>query len=413
MKKTLLFALVLSLAVMFAVPAFAFKIESGKDNSFYFGAAVFTDLAIWNRNKELVPGGKSDRTELIFDLPRHSRIRGSLDVGNVGAYWEVRLGGNQQDTNAGTPGWSTTGFYFAEGAKLYGYYKFGNCTFLAGKTDGHFYSVAAYQNIGYNNNNHIAGFGFGPVYDSRNAQVRFSQDVSKTFGYDISLVQPIYYQDNGTGIVAPTTLGAQQSLGTFPQLALKMRMNFGAVSLMPAGILQYVKWNDLPNVGGNNPDDNMTAWAVVLPIVVKAGAFTGTFQGSYGINEGGPSAQSAGYQAAQALLGFNSQWHQYRRRGGSIKNTTGYQGFMDLAFTSGAVTPHFYVGYDKAENDLYVGDKNNVRMMYGVGINWKIVDSFYVVPEFTYYDQGKDPTRLGNPELGKEWIGGVQFQFVF
>ena len=38
MKKTLLFALVLGLAVMFAVPAFAFKIESGKDTTFYFGA---------------------------------------------------------------------------------------------------------------------------------------------------------------------------------------------------------------------------------------------------------------------------------------------------------------------------------------------------------------------------------------
>jgi hypothetical protein len=35
MKKTLLFALVLGLAVMFAVPAFAFKIESGKEPSSY------------------------------------------------------------------------------------------------------------------------------------------------------------------------------------------------------------------------------------------------------------------------------------------------------------------------------------------------------------------------------------------
>ena len=56
MKKTLLFALVLSLAVMFAVPAFAFKIESGKDTIFYFGALMYTDIGAWNRSKELVPG---------------------------------------------------------------------------------------------------------------------------------------------------------------------------------------------------------------------------------------------------------------------------------------------------------------------------------------------------------------------
>ena len=56
MKKTLLFALVLGLAVMFAVPALAFKIESGKDTSFYFGALVLTDLGAWNRSKELARG---------------------------------------------------------------------------------------------------------------------------------------------------------------------------------------------------------------------------------------------------------------------------------------------------------------------------------------------------------------------
>ena len=107
MKKTLLFALVLGLAVMFAVPAFAFKIESGKDTSFYFGALAYTDLGAWNRSKELAPGGKSDRTELVLDVPRHSRVRGNLDVGNVGAYFEMRLGGDQQLSNAGNAAFSS------------------------------------------------------------------------------------------------------------------------------------------------------------------------------------------------------------------------------------------------------------------------------------------------------------------
>ena len=206
MKKTLLFALVLGLAVMFAVPAFAFKIEGAKDTNFYFGALAYTDLGAWNRSKELAPGRKSEQTELILNVPRHSRIRGNLDVGNVGAYWEVRLGGD-----AATIATSKSRLFklrvaatFAESAKLYGYYKFGNCTLLAGKTDGQFMSVTAYQNLGFDNNNHIAGFGWGAIYDQRNAQVRFSQDISKAFGYDFSLVQPQYYNDNGLlGTVAP------------------------------------------------------------------------------------------------------------------------------------------------------------------------------------------------------------------
>jgi hypothetical protein len=51
--------------------------------------------------------------------------------------------------------------------------------------------------------------------------------------------------------------------------------------------------------------------------------------------------------------------------------------------------------------------------MYGVGVNWKIAESFYVVPEFTYYNYGKNLLNPQNPDLGTEWLGGVQFQFVF
>jgi hypothetical protein len=382
MKKALIFALVLGLAVMFAVPAFAFKIEGAKDNNFYFGGLMLTDVGAWNRSKELAPGGKSDRTEFILDVPRHSRVRGSVEVGKVGGFFEIRLGGDRQTTNPAFFGGAEI-----EGAKLYGWYTFGNCTLLAGKTDGHVYSVAPGQNLGLQNNNHVAGFGWGNIYDNRDTQIRFSQNISKAFGYDISLVQPQYYTDSTI-----------QSYATVPMVAAKLRMNFGVVSLMPAGYYQYVKWDNLP--GGF--DDNMSSWFTVLPVVVKAGAFTGTFQVGYGQNTTSPLALQGGF-------------HQYRRDGaGKVKNTTTLNGFVDLAFNAGPVIPHLYVGYDKAENtDVYVGDKYNVRMMYGASLNWKIADSFYIVPEFTYYDYGKSPTTAGNPDLGKEWLGGVQFQFVF
>ena len=423
MKKTLLFALVLGLAVMFAVPAFAFKIESGKDNTFYFGAAIFTDFAAWNYSKEL-GNGKSDKTQAILNLAQHSRIRGNLDVGNVGAYWEVRMGGNQAGAQGASGSFSSTGgYYFAESAKLYGYYKFGNCTLLAGKTDGHFYSVGAYQNIGYGlaaptgGSPHIALFGFGNNYDNRNPQIRFSQDVNKSFGYDISVVESQYYWDTGIGsatgapIGSPSTANAAQSYATFPMVAAKLRMNFGAVSLMPAAYVQYVKWDNLPG----NADDNMTSWAATLPVVFKAGAFTGTFAGTYGINMG------TRLNVLQGALQAQSVWHGYGRTpSGAIKNTTGWNAFMDLAFTSGAVTPHFYMGYDKAINDDIYGrglssgsDNFNQRTAIGASVNWKIAESFFIVPEFTYYNYGKNPTVNGNPDIGTEWLGGVQFQFIF
>jgi len=415
MKKLLILALVLGLAVMLALPAFAFKIESAKDNTFYFGGLLMTDFGAWNRSKELF-NGKSDNTQMILNIPNNSRIRGLLEVGNVGGYWELRLGGNQQNAQGVSGNFSSTGgYYFVESGKLYGYYKFGNCTLLAGKTDGHVYSVLPYQNLGNDENRHSGGQGWGGVYDQRVTQVRFSQDVSKSFGYDISLVQPMYYFDSGTGSAtgAPAangTAGAVQSYATFPMVAAKLRMNFGAVSLMPAGYIQYVKWDNLaPALNKQTPDDNMTSWAAVLPVVVKAGAFTGTFQGAYGQNMG------SRFNTAQGVLDKQSVYHGYGRTpNGAVKNTTGYNAFADLAFTSGAVTPHFYVGWDKATNDdVYVGDKYNQRWMYGVGVNWKIAESFYLIPEFTYYNWGNNPTAAKNPSLGTEWLGGVQFQFVF
>jgi hypothetical protein len=404
MKKSLILTLILGLVVIMAVPASAFRIEGAKDTKFYFGALILTDIGAWSRDSDVFKTqlpGETDRTEMILNMPRHSRIRGVIESGSVGAYWEVRLGASQQGTFA-APGTYTGngGAYATEGAKLYGYYKFGNCTFLAGKTDGHIYSVTAYQNLGFNNNNHLAGFGWGTIYDARVAQIRFSQDISKTFGYDITLAEPFYYTDNG-GTTVSAAYPLRNSQAGFPLTAAKLRMNFGAVSLMPAGFVQYVKWNDLRIPGNDNPDDNMTSWGVVLPVVVKAGAFTGTFQGTYGQNLNGP-------------LTLQSVYHRYQRVNGSIKDTTGWNGFADLAFTAGAVTPHFYIGYDRAENDdAYVGDKYNARMMYGVGVNWKITDNFYVVPEFTWYDYGKNPRVANNPNLGTEWLGGVQFQFVF
>jgi hypothetical protein len=413
MKKIVIFALVLGLAVMFAIPASAFKIESGKDTTFYFGALFLTDFAAWNRSKELF-NGKSDNTQMVLNVPSNSRIRGVLETGNVGAYWELRMGGDQQPANAGNASYSSSGYYFGESAKLYGYYKFGNCTILAGKTDGAVFSVIPYQNLGNDENRHSGGTGWGGVIDQRNTQIRFSQDVSKAFGYDISLVQPMYYQDSGVGSatgapvnsLAGVNVGVQ-SYATFPMVAAKLRMNFGAVQLMPAGYIQYVKWDNLPG----KADDNMTSWAAVLPVVVKIGAFTGTIQGAYGQNMGSRLSNAGGVFDKQSI------YHGYARTAdGTVKNTTGWNAFMDLAFTAGPVTPHFYLGYDKAVNsDVYgkFGDDFNQRLMAGVGVNWKIAESFYVVPEFTYYNWGKNPTVKGNPDLGTEWLGGVQFQFVF
>ena len=65
MERAIFFALILGLAVMFSVPASAFKIESPNETLFQFGAWIATDLGVWYRSKEL-RNGKSDNTQNDF-----------------------------------------------------------------------------------------------------------------------------------------------------------------------------------------------------------------------------------------------------------------------------------------------------------------------------------------------------------
>ena len=145
----------------------------------------------------------------------------------------------------------------------------------------------------------------------------------------------------------------------------------------------------------------MMTWYVQLPVLVKAGPFVGKFQLGYGKN--------------LAIYPLQSAFHKYQRVDGKIKDTTGITGFFDLGFTAGMATPHLYFGYDRAENsDAYrIGDNNNTRIAYGANVSLKISDSFYVIPELNYYDYGKRPNALGSPDIGKEWLAGVQFMFTF
>jgi len=397
MKKSLIFALVLALAVVVAVPAFAFRMEGPKDTKFYLGGVALTDIGIWHLDKEVAqrsgyPNNTAAVDQFLLTVPRHSRLRAMVQSGNVGAYWELgmgrdlRAGHEEADGQSILAGQRTN---YIETRKIYGWYSFGNCTLMAGKNDGSLNVIYPFQNLGFENNNHVIGLGWGAVYDDRSAQIRFSQNVSKMFSYQVSLVQPFYTDVTVNGVNYDT-------IAKYPRIDALMTMNFGAVSLSPAASFNYYYYD-------NNPpgyDTSVNAWLVQLPVVVKAGAFT--FSGLIGY--------------AQNIFQYNLQSAYWRPAyiNGKVKNTTGLYGFADFAFTAGAVTPHFYIGYDAPENtDVYVGDKKNERLMYGISVNWKVADNFFLVPEFTMYDYGKNPTVAGNPSLGKEWLGGIQFQFVF
>ncbi len=378
------------LAIALAMPALAFTIEGAKGETMYIGGTFMTDFGLWNRSSELIAGkpgntSLSSRTEFIDNVPNNSTLHGTVEVGPTGMLWEFGMGENRNLINVQTS--------YVETRLLYGWYNFGNCQILAGKNHGQIYSVVPWQVLGLWEG-HKGGYGWGSVYDQRNAQVRFTQNISKEVRWQISFVDPNQYADTAA---SPAN---KNSYAVLPQMDAKVSMNFGMISLYPAFGYQSVKWDNTVN----GADDNVTSWYGVLPIVVKVGGFTGTIQGGIGQN-------------ILAILSTDESAFQnyFRDANGQIKNTTGMNGFIDLAYSFGPATPHIYFGYDNAKNsdEWTVGNDYNTRMMYGASINYMITPNLYVIPEFTYYDYGKQPGVASKPDIGKEWLGGVQFRFIF
>ena len=235
MKKLAIFALVLGLAIAITVPALAFKIEGDKDQKFYFGGQAVVDLGYWQRSKEFAPAWGGNRLEdgsPSSISPQFTMIKASFESGNAGAYWELGLGrdnitGNDQVEAASGADKGSNKYNYLENRKIYGWYKFGNCKITAGKLDGSFLAMAPAQMMGYMQG-HLSLVGWGVLWDDRTSQVRYSQEISKAFGYQISLVQPVVYGE-GTGVTSI------DSYANFPRVDARFDLNFGPVSLFPGG----------------------------------------------------------------------------------------------------------------------------------------------------------------------------------
>jgi hypothetical protein len=278
----------------------------------------------------------------------------------------------------------------------------GNYELRFGKDDGWIYSgVDPGQSVGHSmsavalgSGMTSKGMGWGNVYDGRYAQVSFLQTVNKQFNYRISLVAPPQVTD--------ATL-VRTSFAQMPILAAKANFNWNWIRIFPAVAFQQVKFGNV----AAGVDDTVISYYASLPVRATFGAFTATGMIGFGQNT-----------ANMIATPINGLYQIYQRVGTSVKNTGALNGFINFSYTFGSVTPHIYFGYDKATNsDAWTTFENsNVRQMYGVSAHWKVTPNFTVKPEVSVFDFGKRPNTTfanGANDLGKDWIAGVQFQFVF
>ncbi len=221
MKRMGCFAVVMGVFFAMVIPALAFTIDGAKGEKMYIGGQFLTDFMYWNQSKELTKTG-SDETQFVTAVPNNSKLRGSLEIGNVGGYWELGMGGSEAGTLNAISGATNN---YVETRKLYGWYKLNQCEIRAGKDDGYSVTFVPAQYLGQNDNRHFGGQGWGSLNDWRDPQVRFTQNISKEFGYMITLLQPTVFTDN-----------TRVSYSPVPRAALKMMLNFGVVSLLYSSI---------------------------------------------------------------------------------------------------------------------------------------------------------------------------------
>jgi len=438
MKKLGVLGLVIGLVMVLALPASAVTVGD-KNANITIGGWFTLDTNYKGTDKNFqtyvaVPtGGGKDKTQWIEDVPFWSFLYIMLNVGNVSGYAEIATSVSRDYNNyqgvsyigssAGTSintgiGAATNTADFLTDSRWYGQYTFGNCSIQAGKNDNWLvssaYGVYPTSTLGYSaaNTTHVALIGFGWQYDGKNANIRFKQDINKMFGYQIALVDTGTYGETWTpaGSPAGTAYTIRQSYAQFPTIAAKIMLNFGPVALYPAAAYQQVKWDALQAGYG----DTMTSWTALLPVIVKAGPFTGTMQVSYGQNTGGPTSSNVLMRGQNAYTGF------LRDASGNIKDTTNMVGYFEAGFTFGPVTPHIWYSFDWAQNDNW---KNKPgyndyyqRTTYGINAYYKVNNNFLIVPEVAFYDYGTYPgvSPYGYKfDLGKEWLAGIHFRFNF
>lgn len=413
MRKLGLLALVLGLVVAFAMPVSAITIDGGKGETVYIGGTWLLDFGAFNRSKERMgsTNGSAERTQLVLGIPPTALFKTLVTAGQSKGYMEFGFGSSYANDSVGTQVATNNvggnNLNYVEIRKFYGSYTVGNCELRVGKDSDWLYSgIVPAQSFGLGATGIINGFGFGSFYDGRLNQVAFLQTVNKQFNYRLSLVSPreIVASSTSNGLLGANETVGRAPFSQLPTLAAKAQLNFGMLNLYPAVAYSQTKWDGLNNAAGTNGwDDSVTSWFGALPAKFTAGPFTATGSVAAGLNIGNMMTNTNAFQVYQRLST------------GKIKNTSAIMGFIDVAYTFGAFTPHFYYGYDKAENsDAWTSNESsNTRQMYGVTLEWVISPNFIVKPQFTVFDYGKKVATASSPEIGKDWIGGVQFMFNF
>jgi len=396
MKKLFVLGMAALLLVAFSVPAMA---------DVKIGGIIFTDFYYIDRNDDSMfnpQRGYASYQNTAIQVPNITRLYGRwTNEDNVGMYIEFGLG----QGGGGIDASSSDDQNSATVRHAYGWWDV-NPMFqiMAGHSTTPFSPLNPNQLLGTRSGSvNIIGVGYGDYYAGRFAQVRGTFKFGKVAKLEIALVDPNGAQSAG-GQFYPTPYSANNTV--IPRIDISVPLYLGPVHLYP-GFLYQNRNVDMP--AGVNVDDNITTWIGTIGGKFGMGPFAVSGEFNYGENWGntrGLAGYSMPARMSSASLKSNND----------INNAETWSWWVDLSYKFGPIAPSLIFGMMDTKNKVTGTDVGieSQSMMYGISVPIDLAKGFRIRPELMWYDDGKLKTdNLGDENLGKYLIAGVQFQITF
>jgi len=396
MKKLFVLGMAALLLVAFSVPAMA---------DVKIGGIIFTDFYYIDRNKDNMfnpQRGQTSYSNTAIQVPNITRLYGRwTNEDNVGMYIEFGLG----QGGGGIDGSSSDDQNSAVVRHAYGWWDV-NPMFqiMAGHSTTPFSPLNPNQLLGTRSGSvNIIGVGYGDYYAGRFAQVRGTFKFGKVAKLEIALVDPNGAQSAG-GQFFPTPYSANNTV--IPRIDVSVPLYLGPVHLYP-GIMWQQRSVDM--AAGVNVDDTITTWIGTIGGKFGMGPFAVSGEFNYGENWGNTRGL-AGYSMPARMSSASL------KADNNINNAETWSWWVDLSYKFGPIAPSFIFGMMDTKNHVSGTDVGieSQSMMYGISVPIDLAKGFRIRPELMWYDDGKLKTdNLGDENLGKYMIAGVQFQITF
>lgn len=368
MKKIAVSLLAVSLVVFFAVPAMAEVTPYGSMRL----------LTGWH-TLDYAASGVDDDSDMYWELSDISRFGAKFKTGDISGHVELGISG-------ATDGTKNNNTY---DRLLYGTWDFGGGSLMVGQNYPPYTMISAQiapkVRLGGNPGDYNAenGFvGYGALWEARKPQVRLTLNN----GFYVALLRP----ESGEPDAAVADGDVDTSI---PKLCVGYDYKTEGLSLN--GGVAYNTYN----YEAGTFDETVDSYLIYVDGKMPLGMVDLQASIHYGQNLTDFGLWNR-EDAAQATV-----------VGNDVEDSTSYGGYVQVAIPVDPAKISLGYAYTQSDRDLAApNDEADGQQSYFVNAKIPIADTFFIVPEFTYYDQMDDDA---GQEENDAWFLGLLWRMDF